>query len=241
MRSISTLLHKYLGAAVLLALAGSLQPAVAASPASVEIPQGATNCDFGAWASLREQKPIPVREAPLPSAKILGYLPNESKKEIAEDNAQGFDYYSPEFDVLEARPGWLRIDNITARSDAIQAGKRPNLLPLYRGSGWIPASAAQVAIQSSLGYSRPDAGSALLIDLKGDWLTDMGRINAIRACNGNGKWLLLDYTIIRSQQPDLAQVELPGKDQVSGTAWFRSLCTVQETTCDKDDHQDRKP
>jgi hypothetical protein len=234
MQSTLTPLHKYWGVAVLLALTGSLQQAVAAPPASVEIPQGATDCSFNAWASRREQKPIPVRVAPLPSAKILGYLPNESEKEIAEDNAQGFDYYSPEFHVLEARSGWLRIDNITARSDAIEAGKRPNLLPLYRGSGWIPASAAQVAIQSSLGYSRPDAGSALLVDLKGDWLTEMGRINAIRACNGN-EWLLLDYTITRSRQPDDALVELTGKNQVSGTAWFHGVCTVQETTCDMED------
>mgnify|MGYP000980185764 CR=1 FL=1 len=102
--------------------------------------------------------------------------------------------YSVTFDVKQAQDGWLRIANA---SDAYNEEEYPERAPrkLYKGEGWIRADDARVGIQSARGYAKPDAASQRLVDLGSDWLTEMGKIQGIRACHES--WVLLDYLVDR--------------------------------------------
>ncbi|MFP3624878.1 hypothetical protein SB771_37010, partial [Burkholderia sp. SIMBA_051] len=63
-----------------------------------------------------------------------------------------------------------------------------------------------------------------------DWLTEMGKIQGIRACHED--WVLLDYLVDRKRSPQDEIVERAKGERLAGRAWFRGLCDVQETTCD---------
>ena len=193
-----------------------------AGPALVKIPHGTTRCNFGAWVSFRAEAPIPVRAGPTTTAKFLGELP------IAPETAG--DLSAVEFDIVEARPGWLKIDQATDPVELNEDGEEIPARPLPSGPGWIPDDAAQIGIQSALGYASPDAASPLLLDIGDDWVTDMGWTGAIRGCSGD--WLLVDYQIERARTPTGALVDLPENERPRGTAWFRGICANQKTTCD---------
>ena len=186
----------------------------AASAEPVFIPQGAIDCStfehneaLGAWVT--SKKKVPIRVKPSKSAKILGYLPPL----VGE--------YTTRFDILETRPGWLKITRADKRSAPYKDDKWEKW-SLYNGDGWIPATTAGVGVQSARGYAKPDVNSFRIIDLGSDWLTDNANVT-IRACSGN--WLLLDYTFHEKKQ--------------HGTAWFRGICQIQETTCDMESVDDK--
>lgn len=195
--------------------------AMAASP-QAEAPAGSTTCAFGAWANY-EKPSITVREAPSANAKALGQIPTKPAAGEPEYS------YSVTFDVKQAQDGWLKIANA---SDAYNEDEFPDQAPrkVYKGEGWIRADDARVGIQSARGYLKPDAASQRLVDLGSDWLTEMGRIQGIRACRGD--WVLLDYLVDRKRSPQDEIVERAKGEQLAGRAWFRGLCDVQETTCD---------
>ncbi|WP_172965839.1 hypothetical protein [Achromobacter xylosoxidans] len=207
-------------AALTLALLAA--PPVIAAPVQPEAPAGATTCAFSAWANY-DKPSITVRDAPSASAKALGQIP-------ARPTAGEPEYsYSVTFDVKEAKDGWLRIANA---SDAYNEDEYPERAPrkLYKGEGWIRADDARVGIQSARGYARPDAASQRLVDLGSDWLTEMGKIQGIRACHED--WVLLDYLVDRKRSPQDEIVERVQGERLAGRAWFRGLCDVQETSCD---------
>jgi len=176
-------------AALTLALLAA--PPVIAASAQAEAPAGATTCAFSAWANY-DKPSITVRDAPSASAKALGQIP--AKPAAGEPEYS----YSVTFDVKEARDGWLRIANA---SDAYNEEEYPERAPrkLYKGEGWIRADDARVGIQSARGYAKPDAASQRLVDLGSDWLTEMGKIQGIRACHES--WVLLDYLVDRKRSP----------------------------------------
>ncbi|WP_348995401.1 hypothetical protein ABFG95_02355 [Achromobacter sp. HNDS-1] len=207
-------------AALTLALLAA--PPVIAASAQAEAPAGATTCAFSAWANY-DKPSITVRDAPSASAKALGQIPARPAAGEPEYS------YSVTFDVKEARDGWLRIANA---SDAYNEEEYPERAPrkLYKGEGWIRADDARVGIQSARGYAWPDAASQRLVDLGSDWLTEMGKIQGIRACHED--WVLLDYLVDRKRSPQDEIVERAKGEQLAGRAWFRGLCDVQETTCD---------
>lgn len=197
---------------------------VAAAPAEPFIPREPTRCTLSAWPSYQADAPVAVRATPSLGAAIVGHFP------VA--NGVGENYpYSVGFDITETRPGWLKIANGRDAYEAADDNGKP-LPPRkpYTGEGWIAASMAQVNIQSGIGRARPDAKSEALIDLKGDWLTEFGTIDAIRGCAG--EWLLVDYRITQERTPGGALEALPEAEQRQGTAWFRGICQVEETTCD---------
>lgn len=205
--------------------AGVVDAQQAAARQTVWFPTEATTCDLTAWPSYRLSAPIVVRSAPDPQAVALGTIPTR---------ADGVEYsYSVRFQVRETRPGWLKIVDA---SDAYNLGEtdaddRP--LPVrtvYGGEGWIPADTAQFAIQSARGFARPDRTSERVLDLGDEWVTDMGRVTAIRAC-GQGGWVLVDYVVQRERVGE-ALVELPVNRVRTGTAWFQGVCGAEETTCD---------
>lgn len=194
-------------------------------PQTAWIPTDATACDLTAWPSYRLNAPVVVRSAPDTQAAALGAIPTRSDQ---------IDYpHSVRFQVREARPGWLKIADA---SDAYNHGEtdaddRP--LPVrtvYSGEGWIPADAAQFAIQSARGFARPDRSSERLLDLGDDWVTDMGRVAAIRACGPEG-WVLVDYVVVRESVGGVPH-ELAADRVRTGTAWFQGVCEAEETTCD---------
>lgn len=197
-------------------------PAAMAANPQAEAPAGSTTCAFGAWANY-EKPSITVREAPSANAKALGQIP--TKPAAGEPEYA----YSVTFDVKQAQDGWLKIANA---SDAYNEEAFPDQAPrkVYKGEGWIRADDAHVGIQSARGYLKPDAASQRLVDLGSDWLTEMGKIQGIRACHEN--WVLLDYLVDRKRSPQDEIVERAKGEQLAGRAWFRGLCDVQETTCD---------
>lgn len=205
--------------ALILAMTLALAPAVPAraQPAAAEVPAvpGPTACDFYAWTN-NELPSITLRAAPADDAPAIGTLPTTGADEAPETDD---DYYSVGFQVTEARDGWLHI---TGANDDNSTKPRP----VPAGSGWIRASEARVGIQSARGYARPDPASARLLDLGQDWLTERGAIRQILACDGD--WLLLDYALLvdRKFEP------LPPSERVTRRAWFRGVCSVEETTCD---------
>ena len=191
----------------------------AASKVATWVPPGPTACNFSGWTT--NKKPvIQVRAAPSPQAETVGSLPTTRGDDPDPDH---IDYYSVTFDVSEARDGWLKIRNA---SDDMTGNEASRPRPVYRGEGWIEAADAQVGIQSARGYARPDAGSDRLLDLGSDWLTERATLRGIMACEG--EWLLLDYEMRQSENWEL----LAPKDRTQGRAWFRGICTSQETTCD---------
>jgi len=208
-------------ALMVMASCGMTAPSHAAEPVEVEMPPGATQCSFSAWMSFREEAPVPVRAGPSGTSAILGYLP------IADDGDE--DPINVEFDVVEARPGWLKIEHQTLESQDDDDRAAPSR-PLFQGAGWIPAGAAQVGVQSALGYARPDPDSPLVIDLGDDWLTEVAYVEAIRACSG--AWLLVDYAPYSERGSSGVLDAPPAGKQSAGTAWFRGVCSNQKTTCD---------
>ncbi|WP_024896970.1 hypothetical protein [Brucella rhizosphaerae] len=211
----------YLAAFALSLPVFSLTAPAQAVSAQAEVQAGATSCAFSAWTN--SEKPlIEVRETPSADAKLLGQIPTVSKAGEAEYA------YSIGFDVLEAKDGWLKIANA---SDAYNE-ESDDYVPreVYKGEGWIKSDEAKVGIQSARGFLKPDPQSDRLLDIGSDWLTEMGRINNILACNED--WVLLDYTVLRKRMAGEELVELASDEQLTGRAWFRGLCSNAETTCD---------
>lgn len=206
---------------VTFALVLTLTPACFAADSEPQVPAGTTSCAFGAWTN-GEKPSIEVREAPSADAKLLGHIPTGSSSGEAEYA------YSIGFDVLAARDGWLKIANA---SDAYNE-ESDDYVPraVYNGEGWIKSDEAKVGVQSGQGFLNPDPQSERLLDIGSDWLTEMGQINNILACNED--WILLDYTVLRKRMAGEELVELASKDQRTGRAWFRGLCSNAETTCD---------
>lgn len=207
-------------AAILAPLTAGIGPAAAAEPAAWK-PDRGTTCDLGAWAGNEPKAGIDVRAAPSLQSAVLGQLPTA-------DPPGGPEYdYSVLFRIIEANGDWLKI---TGASDDYNADETRQARPVYAGEGWIPADAARIGIQSGRGYQRPDAASARLVDLGSDWLTEMGRIRRIAACSG--EWVLLDFTIDRRREAGGGLTEMRADQQTTGQAWFRGVCSSQETTCD---------
>ncbi|MGW8305101.1 MAG: hypothetical protein ACWGIK_04670 [Achromobacter pulmonis] len=209
-------------AASLATLALLAAPSARAAAPQAELAAGATACAFGAWANY-DKPSITVHAAPAATAEVLGRIPTRPAAGEPEYA------YSVIFDVRQAQDGWLRIANA---SDAYNEEEYPDLPPrkVYKGEGWIRADDARVGIQSARGYLRPDAASQRVLDLGSDWLTEVGKVQGIRACHEN--WVLLDYLVDRKRSPQDEIVARAQGEQLAGRAWFRGLCDVQETTCD---------
>jgi len=216
--------------ALLTALAKPAYAVPEAAASSVKVPAGRMQCAFSAWTSFRANAPITVHAEPSTAAKVVGHLPVSGTNDDA-------DTASTEFNVVEARFGWLKIENAY---DPVQSDEDGRTLPsrAFYQKGWISGEFAQVGIQSALGYERPVADSALLADFGDDWLTDVAEITAIRGCSA--EWLLIEYRL-RSVDDALESSQQTGTgDRKTGAAWFRGICENQFTTCDMKSVDQRK-
>lgn len=186
---------------------------VVATAARAETPPPATLCDAGAWAR-HGDAPVAIHAAPSEASPVIGRLP-------AADTTRD---YSVTFRIIGTENGWLHIDRL---SDAMNTEAGHEERPLPTVDGWIPAGAAAFGIQSGRGHAAPSADSARHLDLGGDWLTEMGRVDALLACAG--EWMLLDATILRRRVAnDGLEAIVPARIR----AWFRGHCPNQETSCD---------
>lgn len=195
-----------------------ITPAAASASTSdsekVWIPDQPMRCNgISGWQHYQINGPVPVRDRPAASGKILGSLPA-----IATDQD-----YSVLFDILTIQRGWVQIANASdAYNEAAGYPKRS----VYQGVGWIPADAALLRVQSGRGYARPDLSSTRLLDLKPRWLGDAGVIKSLAGCHG--EWVLLAYRLTRSETGQ----SIPKDQQKTEMAWFRGYCPIEETTCD---------
>ncbi|WP_266019555.1 SH3 domain-containing protein [Brucella intermedia] len=221
-----------LGATALLTVfAKPVYAAPEATSSTVKIPAERMQCAFSAWTSFRANAPIKVRAEPSMTAEVVGHLPVSRTNDDA-------DTASTEFNVVEAQSGWLKIENA---SDPVEPDEDGRTLPsqvLYQGIGWVSGEFVQVGIQSALGYERPDAGSALLVDFGDDWLTDVAEITAIRGCSA--EWLLIEYRLRSVDDASEASQQSTIGDRKTGAAWFRGICENQFTTCDMKSVDQRK-
>lgn len=213
-------------AGVIALLAAFAEPAYAGSetmPSNVEIPAERMQCAFNAWTSFRTSAPIAVFAKPDKAAKVLGYLPVSGRGD--DDDAT-----SIELNVVEAERGWLKIGNATDPVETDENGQLPPSRAFYQGSGWVSGEFVQVGIQSALGYERPNAGSAVLVDFGTDWLTEVADILAIRGCSA--QWLLIEYRVRSVNGTSQASQQTGVVDRKTGRAWFQGICENQFTTCD---------
>jgi hypothetical protein len=208
----------------LILLAIALAPTIAWAK-KAWVPPGETKChgfNFSGWSIDPDPKGLNVRAGPSIKAKILGTLPSYA----FYGNER---YVGPEFDIIGSKNGWLRIKNGRDYA-ALSYEFKPR--KTYSGVGWIHGSRVRFAVQSGLGYQRPDKTSPQLLNISNDWLTDMGAITKVLACQG--KWVLLDYKIERkrTETGELDEYSPAEQKKTRGRAWFLGVCPSQETTCD---------
>lgn len=184
-----------------------------------------TRCDLEGWTTDTDPKGLNVRAAPSAQAAIVGTLPGY---EASADSLR-----TSRFSITGSANGWLRIEG--GREYRVQdvPDEWPDR-PAYAGSGWISGRHAGFAVQSAHGHAKPDASSTTLLDLKGDWLTDVGAVDRIVACSG--KWALVDFHLEHRRDGDrLVDLTPREKTASSARAWFRAVCPLIETTCGESD------
>jgi len=209
----------------------AVAPAFAQEPAWV--PSGETTCEIEGWSIDTDPKGTNVRAAPSVKARVVGKLPAYA---VRHDTYS----FGIEFQIIGSHNGWLKITG--AKDDPNRSGKP--LRRTYAGTGWIAGNLVRFGVQSGLGYAKPDAASARLLDLgfghkdhlgkisfDRDWLiSDRGEIERVVACQE--KWALLDYRLIQQRDAKNNFVPLPAAERKRGRAWFRGICNSQDTTCD---------
>jgi len=198
------------------------QTGQSATDRTVWRPEKPTQCDLGGWVSSPEA--VTVRAQPDENAASLGTLPPMIKTPDAF-------HYGVELTIHGSHNGWLIISG--AQDDPELSGQPAR--PVYSGSGWIPGSAVSFSVQSDTGYARPGATSTVVATFDGAWLTEVGDIDRVVACNG--EWALLDFHRVRerNETTDILETLTPEEQAASqNRAWFRNICPVQETTCDQE-------
>jgi hypothetical protein len=161
-------------------------------------------CSFSGWSADPDPAGLNVRAAPSTSARVVGRLPAPERPR-GEDRS-----FAAEFDVVESRNGWFRIENARRWSDS---GRGPARLP----SGWISGRYLGFALQTDIAFAEPDPSSRRVAT---SWRGRGGGGQFMRHRNPSacrGEWVRLMVT---------------GGDGVERQAWVRGVCGSQETTCD---------
>src|SRR5690606_18597107 len=189
------------------------------------VPPAETRCDLEGWTTDTDPEGLNVRAAPSARAAVVGTLP-------AYD--AGRDYLrTSRFSIRGSAGGWLRIEHGAEYRVQDVPDAWPDR-PAYAGPGWISGRHAGFAVQSSRGYATPDAAGNAVVDLQGDWLTDLGAVDRIVACSG--RWALVEFHLDHRRDGDrLVDLTAREKSASAGRAWFRGVCPIIETTCDGSD------
>ncbi|ODB87413.1 hypothetical protein A3193_00350 [Candidatus Thiodiazotropha endoloripes] len=186
------------------------------------VPTTETECRIEGWSKETHQHGLQVRSSAEMNAQVVGILPAY----VINFDSHNFGI---EFQIIGSDRGWLKI---RGAKDDPNRSKLP-IRATHPGIGWIPGEQVAFMVQSGSGHQRPDAESAKLLDLKGDWLTSMGKIVQVVACSG--EWVLLDYSLGRARNPQtlaLKRLTEAERRASQGRAWFRGVCANQETSCE---------
>ncbi len=176
---------------------GLVQLAIAsfASPAFAD-----GTCDFRGFSEDDDAVEVHILAGPSADNLVVGIAPRLVPE--GEDFAR-----SAEFDIVEMRDGWARVENV------ISFDQTQTATP-----GWIHGDLIWFSVQTSKAFAAPDAGSDIV------WSGDNWPVaRAVLDCAG--EWALIRFD----------DVQLVGNDFVSQgevTAWVRGICGLQETTCD---------
>jgi hypothetical protein len=164
-------------------------------------------CALQGWSTDADPTGLRVRAGPAISAREIGRLP------AAID---GDDPHAPEFDIVDARGGWVKIANAT---DSDNPGT-PR--PVFAGTGWVHGSRVGFSLQTEKGRAGPSVHAPVLVESEAFFGGAGGAALPILGCSGG--WLRLRYTL-----PADAPL---AKGPRTGEAWFGGVCGNQHTTCD---------
>ncbi len=177
---------------------------VQAKPSSEKPSQGSL-CNFGAWSSDTDPAGLNVRAGPSHSAAIIGTLPPPESSEESGPDSQ----FATEFRVAEAKNGWFRIESPRRWAESL-SGTPKKFPPLP--SGWISGKKIYVTIFSGTGFSAPDVIKSKIL-WQGDWADLQSAMTGMTDCKG--EWVKATYKTAKGIK----------------SAWFRGVCSIQETTC----------
>jgi len=180
--------------AALLASTFAAPPPLAAQPAADR--EDRRRCSVHGFAFGAES--VPVWAEPSDSSEPVGTLPPPDPGDDSEGQM------SSEFDVVEARGGWFRIENGRAWGDTLDAPLRPV-------SGWISGRYVAFSLQTEMGFAEPDPRSAVRYRSR-----DRIQPHMLVALDCRGEWVKLLFS-------DGGEIR---------EGWFRGVCGIQETSCD---------
>ena len=201
-------------AAMLAALAMPPQPA---SAKSIAIVKPTNACNFLVMSLERDPAGLNVRAGPSTKYAVLGTVPPIVESEGGMTSVAG-----PQFQVLGSRKGWLYVESIGEESDFTGKPERP----MYKGRGWISGKKVFVNIQSTKGFVKPSAKSAIALNWDdAKWVSAQVQDRHILACQGVWAQFQTFYKTLDRTGKVLGK-------EASVTAWFRGLCGHFETTCD---------
>jgi hypothetical protein len=142
---------------------------------------------------------IPVWSEPRVGSEPAGVLPAPDP----DDEMQG--RMSAEFNVVEARGGWFRIENGGPWIADASIPPPPGV------SGWISGRHIDFILQTHMGFAEPDPASAVRYRNR-----DLDEIDILVPLDCRGEWVKLLF----SDQGEVRE------------GWFRGICEIQETSCD---------
>ncbi len=167
-------------------------------------------CSFSPVTWVRDDRLPPViRSAPSFAAPIIGRMAH--KRLPDGDGPRGVD-----IKVTALSGDWVQVE--ATKAD-------PEHGALATPAGWLEVHDIYFVMQTSVGFSRPDAKSRHIYATD-DWIYRKAILN-IRDCREG--WLKL--TINGDAE------EREGEKSNIVTAWFRGFCGIEETTCEGVGHE----
>lgn len=197
---------RFFNAIVAIALiSNSSSPLLAAPKSKQDRILPARACSFAPVTWVRDDRLPPViRSAPSFTAPIIGRMTH--KRLPDGDGLRGVD-----IKVSAISGDWVQIE--ATKAD-------PEHGTLATPAGWVEVHDIYFVMQTSVGFSRPDAQSRQVYATD-DWIYRKA-ILSIRDCREG--WLKLtingDAEDLEGEKPNIV------------TAWFRGFCGIEETTCD---------
>lgn len=191
-------------------------------PLPLALPEGVKQCELQGWAYSNGLAPIVMRQSADQDSAPLGIVPVD---DLSKTASHGNTLYPAVMVIAQYDKGWMKAAVVTDQENLEAARATPP------APGWIPANAIRFNIQASQGHEAPDRASKVLIELKGEWASEVGEIEQVHACQDD--WVLVDYRQTLTRGADDALVPLPAEQQFRRQAWFRDTCGDLFTTCDR--------
>lgn len=160
-------------------------------------------CELDVYSKETDPKGLNVRSDPSIDAPILATLPGW-KPPGPDDELEG--HLPVGFTIVEARDGWVRIADVSIPDPSSGAHQASTI------SGWVSGKKVGYALQTEVGFERPDPTSPVAIRSEDGIRLD----DAIGISDCSGEWAQIAY----------------GDRKSPRRAWFRGLCGLIETTCD---------